>query len=100
MRELVISNINSADAKQLADDYELYLSNVGCTIYIWAVGHRMTIEWQTTTPYTISHLLIFVDDKFGDIVDFPKLNRAIKNLEDDHAIIIDFNSGEFEVKTL
>lgn len=100
MRELVISNINSADAKQLADDYELYLSNVGCSIYIWAVKQIMTIEWQTTTPYTLTHLLIFVDDNFGDIVDFPKLNRAIKNLENDHAIILDSNNGEFEIREL
>lgn len=100
MRELWISNINSADAKELANEWDSYLSRVGCEIYISAVRHRMIIEWYTTTQDTLTKLLRFVDDNFGDIVDFPKLNRAIKNLEDDHAVSIDFNSGDIEIKVL
>lgn len=100
MRELWIENINSTDARLLAEAYDLYLSNVGCEIYIQAVKDRMIIEWNTTTQDTVTHVLIFVDDILGDIVDHPKLNRAIKNLEDDHAIVIYFYSGDIEVRAL
>jgi hypothetical protein len=97
MRELWIENINSADAKELADEWELSFNCAGCEIYIWAVGHRMTIEWQTTMPDTVTHILSFIDDTFDDTVDLSGLNRALKNLKDDQAIVLDYNNGEFEI---
>lgn len=100
MRELWIENINSADAKELADEWEVSFNCAGCEIYICAIDHRMTIEWQTTMPDTVTHILSFIDDIFDDTVDLSGLNRALKNLKDDQAIVINFNSGEFEIKEL
>jgi hypothetical protein len=67
MRELCISNINSSDARLLADDWDSYLSNVGCETYIQAVYDRMIIAWETSAPSTIQCILNFVNDTFGDI---------------------------------
>jgi hypothetical protein len=96
MKELWISNINSSDAKSLADEWESYLKTVGCEIYIQAIYDRMIITWKTTTQYTITHILSFIDDTFEDMVDIRELNRTLKNLKDDHAIIIDFDNGDVE----
>lgn len=100
MRELWIANINSADARSLADDWDLYLRNVGCELYIQAVYNRMIIAWQTSVPSTIHHILDFVDDTFGDIFNLIKLKRSIKSLKDDHAVIFDSDSGDVEVRSL
>lgn len=56
----------------------------------------MIIAWETSTPYTITHILSFIDDTFENMVDIRKLNRTLKNLKDDHAIVIDFNNGDVE----
>ena len=97
MRELWISNINSADARLLADDWDSYLSNVGCEIYIQAIYDRMIITWETSILSTIHHILDFVDDTFGDEWNLSKLNRVIKNLKDGHTVIFDSNNGDVEV---
>lgn len=98
MRELWIANINSADARSLADDWDSYLTNVGCEIYIQAVYDRMIIAWETSVPSTIHHILDFIDDTFGDEWDISKLERTIKNLRDDHIVIFDSDSGDVEVR--
>jgi len=100
MRELWIANINSADARSLADDWDSYLSNVGCEIYIQAVYDRMIIAWDSSAPSTIHHILDFVDDTFGDVFNLSKLNRTIKSLKDDHTVIFDSDSGDVEVRVL
>lgn len=101
MRELWIANINSADARSLADNWDSYLSNVGCVIYIQAVYDRMIISWKTSTPSTIHHILDFVDDAFDDVfINFFKLERAIKNLKDDHAVIVDYDDGDVGIRAL
>lgn len=100
MRELWISNINSADARLLADDWDSYLSNVGCEIYIQAVYDRMIIAWETSAPSTIHHILDFVDDTFGDIFNLIKLKRSIKNLKDDQAVVFDSDNGDVEIRNL
>lgn len=98
MRELWISNINSADARILADDWDSYLHNVGCDIYIQAIYDRMVITWNTSAPSTIHHILDFVDDTLGDVWDIFELAKAVKHLKDDYIVIFDFNSGDVEVK--
>ena len=100
MRELWIANINSADARSLADNWDSYLSNVGCEIYIQAVYDRMIIAWHTSAPSTIHHILDFVEDTFGDVFNLIKLNRSIKNLKDDHAVIFDSDSGDVEIRAI
>lgn len=100
MKELWISNINSADARSLADDWDSYLTNVGCEIYIQAVYDRMIISWQTSAPSTIHHILDFVNDTFGDEWNLSKLERAIKHLGDDHIVVFDSDSGDVEVRIL
>jgi hypothetical protein len=100
MRELWIANINSADARSLADNWDSYLRNVGCEIYIQAVYDRMIIAWDSSAPSTIHHILDFVDDTFGDVFNLSKLNRTIKSLKDDHAVIFDSDSGDVEVRVL
>lgn len=100
MRELWISNINSVDARSLADDWDSYLTSVGCRIYIKAVYKIMIITWETSAPSTIHHILDFVDDTFGDICDLFKLEMTIKNLKDDHIIIFDPNCSKVEIKAL
>lgn len=96
MKELWIEDIKYADAKSLADEWESYLNTVGCEIYIQAVYDRMIIAWKTLTPHTITQILRFIDDTFDDLVDIRELNRALKNLKDDHAIVVDFNNGDVE----
>ena len=98
MRELWISNINSADARSLADDWDSYLSNVGCEIYIQAIYDRMIISWQTSVSSTIHHILDFINDTFGDRWDLFELETAIKSLENDHTVIFDSNCGDVEVR--
>lgn len=101
MRELWIANINSADARSLADNWDSYLRNVGCEIYIQAVYDRMIIAWDSSAPSTIHHILDFVDDTFGDVfINFFKLERAIKNLKDDHAVIVDYDDGDVGIRAL
>lgn len=100
MSELWISNINSADARSLADDWDSYLTSVGCEIYIQAVYDRMIISWETSAPSTINHILDFVDDAFGDVWDIFELAKAIKRLKDDHAVIFDSDCGDVEIRTL
>ena len=98
MKELCISNIDYDDSRSVINEWHMYLNNVGCKIY--AAYNKMILEWEDSTPDTTTHIVKFIDDTFGTVVGFSKLNRIIKNLEDDHAIIIDFNSGEFEIKEL
>lgn len=98
MRELWISNINSADARTLADDWDSYLSNVGCEIYIQAIYDRMIISWGSSLLSTIHHILDFVNDTFGDIWNLSELDIAIKNLKDDHIVIFDSKRCDVEVK--
>ena len=98
MRELWISNINSADARILADDWDSYLHNVGCDIYIQAIYDRMIITWNTSAPSTIHHILDFVDVTFGDMCDIIELEKAIINLQDDHIVIFDSKRYDVEVK--
>ena len=100
MRELWISNINSADARSLADDWYSYLRNVGCEIYIQAVYDRMIISWNTSAPSTIHHIIDFVDDTFGDIWDLRELERVIRNLKDDQVVIFDSDRGDIEARDL
>lgn len=97
MRELWIENINSADARSLADDWDSYLSNVGCKIYIQAVYHRMIIAWETSSSSTIHHIIDFVNDTFGDIWDISDLEIAIKSLKDGNTVNFDSNCGYVEV---
>lgn len=98
MRELWISNINSADARSLADDWDSCLTSVGCDIYIQAIYDRMIITWSSPAPSIIHHILDFVDDTFGDEWDLSKLERTIKSLKDDHIVIFDSDSGDVEVR--
>ena len=98
MRVLLISNINSADARSLADDWHSYLHNVGCDIYIQAIYDRMIITWKTSAPSTIHHILDFVDVTFGDICAIIELEKAIINLQDDHIVIFDSKSCDVTVK--
>lgn len=100
MRELWISNINSANARPLADDWFSYLHNVGCEIYIQAIYDRMIITWESSAPSTIHHIIDFVDDTFGDRLDLFELETAIKSLKDDHIVIFDSNCGDVEVRIL
>lgn len=97
MRELWISNINSADARSLADDWDSYLTNVGCEIYIQAVYDRMIIAWETSAQSTISHILDFVNDTFGDIWDISDLEISVKSLKDGNTVNFDSDSGDIEV---
>lgn len=97
MKELWISNINSADARTLADDWDSYLSNVGCEIYIQAVYDIMIIAWETSAPSTIHHIIDFVDDTFGDIWDISDLEISIKSLKDGNTVNFDSNCGYVEV---
>jgi hypothetical protein len=98
MREFWISNINSTDAKSLADDWYSYLHSVGCEIYV--SYNNMIIAWEMSAPSTIHHILDFVDDVFGDIWDIFELAKAIKHLKDDHAVVFDSDSGDVEVRDL
>ena len=98
MRELWVSNINSADARSLADNWDSYLHNVGCEIYIQAIYDRMIITWESSAPSTIHHIIDFVDDTFGDRLDLFELETAIKSLKDDHTVIFDSNCGDVEVR--
>jgi hypothetical protein len=100
MKELRISNINSADARSLAYDWDSYLDNVGCDIYIQGIYNRMSLTWDTSAPSTIHHILDFVNDAFGDVWDILELAKAIHRLKDDHVVIFDFNSGDIAVKAL
>lgn len=97
MKELWISNINSVDARSLADEWNSYLYNVGCEIYIQASYHRMIVAWKTSSPSTIHHILDFVNDTFGDIWDISDLEIAIKSLKDDNTVNFDSNCGYVEV---
>lgn len=98
MRELWVSNINSADARSLADNWDLYLHNVGCEIYIQAIYDRMIITWESSSPSTIHHIINFVDDTFEDRLDIFELDTAIKSLKEDHTVIFDSNCGDVEVR--
>ena len=98
MRELWVSNINSADARSLADDWDSYLHNVGCKIYIQAIYDRMIITWESSAPSTIHHIIDFIDDTFGDRLDLFELETAIKSLKDDHTVIFDSSCGDVEVR--
>lgn len=98
MKELCISNIDYDDSRPVINEWYVYLTNVGCKIYV--TYNKMILEWEDSTPDTTTHVIKFIDDTFGDVVGFSKLNRILKNLEDDHVIIIDFNNGEFEIKEL
>lgn len=100
MRELWISNINSVDARSLADNWDSYLRNVGCEIYIQAVYDRMIIAWETSALSTVHHILDFVNDAFGDVWDLSELETAIKNLTDDHTVVFDSDSGDFCLQQL
>lgn len=97
MKELWISNINSADARPLADDWDSYLCNVGCKIYIQAVYDRMIIAWDTSATSTINHILDFVNDTFGDTWDISDLEISIKSLKDGNTVNFDSNCGDVEV---
>lgn len=97
MKELWIENINSTDARSLADDWDSYLSNVGCEIYIQAIYDRMIISWEASAPSTIHHIIDFVDDTFGDIWDLSELETAIKNLKDNNTVIFDSDRGDVKV---
>ena len=98
MNELRISNIDYDDSRSVINKWYVDLNNVGCKIY--AAYNKMILEWEDSTPDTTTHIIKFIDDTFGAVVGFSKLNRTLKNLEDDHVIIIDFNSGELEIKEL
>lgn len=98
MRELQISNINSADARVLADNWDSYLNNVGCEIYIQAIYDRMIIAWDSSSPSTIHHILDFVDDTFGDRFGLFELETAIKSLRDNNTVNFEYNCGDVEVK--
>ena len=98
MRELLISNINSSDARVLADDWDSYLYNVGCDIYIQGVYNRMILTWDSSSLSTIHHIIDFVDDTFGDIWNISELETAIKNLKDNHIVIFDSNYGDVRVR--
>lgn len=100
MRELWISNINSADAKSLADNWDSYLTNVGCEIYIQAIYDRMIITWKTSVPSTVHHILDFINDTFGDVFDLSELEIAIKNLTDDYIIVFNSDHGDFYLQPL
>lgn len=97
MRELWISNINSADARPLADDWDSYLHSVGCEIYIQAVYNRMIIAWDSSSPSTLHHILDFVNDTFGDIWDISDLETTIKSLKDGNTVRFDSNCGDVEL---
>lgn len=97
MREFWISNIDSADARSLANDWDSYLRNVGCEIYIQAARDKMIIAWETSAPSTIHRILDFVDDTFGDIWNISELETAIKSLKDGHTVIFDSDRGDVEV---
>lgn len=60
----------------------------------------MIIAWENLTKYTLISILSFIDDTLDDMVDLRKLNRALKGLEDNHAVIVDFNNGNIGVKAL
>lgn len=98
MRELYILNVDYDDSRSVINEWHVYLNNVGCKIY--AAYNKMILEWEDSTPDATTHIVKFIDDAFGGVVGFSKLNKILKNLEDDHAIIIDFNSGDFEIKEL
>ena len=100
MRELWVSNINSADARLLADNWDSYLTNVGCEIYIQAVHDRMIITWKTSAPSTVHHILDFVNDTFGDVFNLSELESTIKNLTDDHIIAFNSDHGDFCLQPL
>lgn len=98
MKELFISNIDYDDSRSVINEWYVYLNNVGCKIY--GAYNKMILEWEDSTSDTTTHIVKFIDDTFGGVVGFSKLNRILKNLEDDHTVIIDFNSGKFEIKEL
>lgn len=98
MIELWVSNINSADARSLADNWDSYLHNVGCEIYIQAIYDRMIITWESLASSTIHHVIDFVDDTFGNRLDLFELETAIKSLKDNYTVIFDSNSGDVEVR--
>jgi hypothetical protein len=100
MKELRILNINSADARSLVYDWDSYLYNVGCDIYIQGIYNRMTLTWDTSAPSTIHHIIDFVNDAFGDVWDIFELSKAIKHLKDDHVVIFDSDRGDVEIRTL
>lgn len=97
MKELWISNINSADARSLADDWDSYLTNVGCKIYIQAIYDKMILAWDSSSPSTVSHILDFVNDTFGDIWDISDLEISIKSLKDGNTVNFDSNYGYVEL---
>ena len=97
MRELWISNINSVNARSLADNWESYLHNVGCKIYIQAIYDRMIIAWDSSSPSTIHHILDFVNDTFGDTWDISDLETSIKSLRDNNTVNFDYNCGDVEI---
>lgn len=97
MRELWISNINSVDARSLADNWGSYLHNVGCEIYIQAIYNRMIITWDSSSPSTIHHILDFVNDTFGDRFDLFDLETSIKSLRDNNTVNFDYNCGDVEI---
>lgn len=98
MRELWISNINSADARSLADEWDSYLTNVGCEIYFQAIYNRMILSWDSSSPSTIHHILDFVNDTFGDMWDISDLETSIKSLRDGNTVTFDYNCGDVEVR--
>ena len=100
MKELWILNINYSYAKSLANDWETYLNNVGCEIYIHAIYDRMIIACDSSAPSTIHHILDFVNDTFGDIFDLSKLEETIKNLKDNQAVVFDSNNGDIYTENL
>lgn len=105
MKELCISNIDYYDAKSLARKHSYRLNRAGCGIYIDSVNDRMVIKWRAIMPAAIISILDFIhyafcDDTVYNEQNILKLKKSISNLEDDHAIILDSNNGEFEIREL
>lgn len=100
MKELWISNINFADARSLADEWDSYLHNVGCEIYISAIDDRMILTWDSSSPSTIHHILDFVNDTFGDMWDISDLEISIKSLRDGNIVNFDSDNGDIYTENL
>lgn len=106
MREFIISNMNYADAKLVAGDFESHINDdEECPVYIHAFNNKVILAWNTLNKsefnsiYDVVYNLFDSDSDFcSDTFDIYGFRRELENLKENHAIFIDFATGDIEVK--
>lgn len=106
MKEFRISNMNYADAKLVAGDFESHLKDDECPVCVHAFNNKVIIAWSDpltksafNSIYDVVDNLFDSDSDFGDTFDIYGFCKELATLKDDHAIFLDFATGDIEVKS-